>query len=88
MMNRKFSIIEKINMAELDKVIDEYKCQTGGTNPYLFMHKSTIDAIPVIDDTLHNLYEITVKVSGIAGCYRGYKIFRDDSLDFGEVEIR
>lgn len=88
MMNRKFSIVQKIDMTELDRIIDKYQCHTGETNPYLFMNKSTIDAIPTVDDTLHDLYQITAKINGLIGYYQGYKIFRDDTLDFGEVEIR
>ena len=88
MTNRKFSIIQKIDMNELDRMIDNYQCHTGETNPYLFMNKSTIEAIPTVDDTLYNLRQICAKVNGIAGYYCGYKVFRDDTLDFGEVEIR
>lgn len=87
-MNRKFSIAQKIDVSELDRMIDKYKCSTGETNPYLFMNKSTIDAIPTVDDTLYNLQQICAKVSGIVGYYCDYKVFRDDTLDFGEVEIR
>ena len=88
MMNRKFSIIQKIDVNELDNMIDKYQHCTGETNPYLFMNKSTIDAIPTVDDPIYNIQQICAKVNGITGCYRGYKVFRDDSLDFGEVEIR
>ncbi len=87
-MNRKFSIIQKIDLVELNNMIDKYQCSTGETNPYLFMNKSTIDAIPTIDNTLYNLQQICAKVNGITGYYHGYKIFRDDTLDFGVVEIR
>lgn len=87
-MNRKFSIIPKIDIAELNRMIDKYQCSTGETDPYLFMNKSTIDAIPTFDDTLHNLQQVCAKVNGIAGYYCGHKVFRDDTLDFGEVEIR
>ena len=86
-MERKFSIIQKINLDELIHKIDEYQCYTGETNPYLFMNKSTIDAILIIDDPLYNLQKNCEKVDGIAGYY-GYKVFRDDTLNFGEVEIR
>ena len=87
-MNRKFSIIQKIDMSELNRMIDEYKISTDETNPYLFMNESTINVIPNADDTLYDLNQICAKVNGIAGYYSGYKIFKDDSLDFGEVEIR
>ena len=75
-------------MEELDRMIDKYQHSTGEENPYLFMNKSTIDAIPTVDDTLDNLQQICALVSGIAGYYCGYKVFRDDTLAFGEVEIR
>ena len=88
MMNRKFSIIQKIDISELDRMIDKYKIATGETNPYLFMNKSTIDAIPITNDTLYNLNQVCAMVNGIAAYYCGYKVFRDDTLDFGEVEIR
>lgn len=88
MMNRKFSIIQKIDMTELDRMINKYKCSTGEENPYLFMNKSTIDVIPTDDDVLDNLRQVCANVNGIAGYYCGYKVFRDDTLDFGEVEIR
>lgn len=88
MINRKFSIIQKIDLNELDDTINKYICLTGETNPYLFMNKNTIDAIPTVDDTLYNLHQVCAKVNGIAGYYCGHKVFRDDTLDFGEVEIR
>lgn len=87
MINRKFSIIQKIDMNELDRMIGEYQCFTGEVNPYLFMNKSTIDAILTVDGIL-DLRQIYAKIDGIAGYYCGYKVFRDDTLDFGEVEIR
>ena len=88
-MERKFSIVQKINLDELTKKIDEYQCSTGETNPYLFMNKSTIDAIPTVDDAIiRNINQALAKINGIAGYYHGYKVFRDDSLSFGEVEIR
>lgn len=88
MIDRKFSIAQKIDMDELNNMIDKYQCYTGETNPYLFMNKSTIDAIPTVDNTIYNLQQIYAKANGIAGYYCGYKVFRDDTLDFGEVEIR
>lgn len=87
-MERKFSIVQTINLDELTKKIDEYQCCTGETNPYIFMNKSTLDAIPTMYDTLYSLRQVCAKVNGIAGYYNGYKVFRDDSLSFGEVEIR
>ena len=88
MINRKFSIIQKIDLNELDNVINKYTSLTGETNPYLFMNKNTIDAIPTVDDTLNQLRQISAMVNGLTGHYCGYKVFRDDTLEFGEVELR
>lgn len=79
-MERKFSIVQT-------KKIDEYQCYTGEANPYLFMNKSTLDSIPTVDNTLYNIQQVCEKVNGIVGYYHGYKVFRDDSLSFGEVKI-
>jgi len=87
-VNRKFSIVKKIDMNELDKMIDEYQCFTGEMNPYLFMNKRTVDAIATVDDNIYCPWQIRGNVNGITGYYHGYKVFRDDSLDFGDVEIR
>ena len=54
----------------------------------IYEDKNTIDAIPTVDDTLYNLQQPGAKVNGITGYYHGYKVFRDDTLEFGEVEIR
>lgn len=88
MANRKFSIIREIDIDKLDAKIDQYVEATGETNPYLFMHKHTIDALPTFNDTLSCLRSITAVVNGLAGYYCGCKVFRDDTLAFGDVEIR
>ena len=88
-MERKFFIVQKINLDELTKKIDEYQYSTGETNPYLFMNQSTIDVIPTVDDAIiRNMNQVLAKINGFAGYYHGCKVFRDDSLSFGEVEIR
>lgn len=87
-MERKFSIAQKLDLDKLAKKINEYQINTGETEPYLFMSKSTLDAMPINNDILHNIQEVCVKANGVAGCCFGYKVFRDDSLSFGEVEIR
>ena len=88
MMNRKFSIIQKIDTTILDNMIYKYQCYTGETNPYLFMNKNTFDAIPIVNSTFYDLSKFRAKANGITGYYHGCKVFRDDTLDFGEVEIR
>lgn len=67
-------------------MIDKYQYSTGNTNPYLFMSQSTINAIT--EYSFDNLCQGCTKANGIVGHYCGYKVFRDDTLNFGEVEIR
>lgn len=89
-MERKFSIAQGLDLDKLAKKINEYQLNTGETEPYLFMNKNTLDIIPppAVDDTLSLIKKVCVKADGVVGCYLGYKVFRDDSLKFGEVEIR
>lgn len=88
MINRKFSIIQKIDVTILNNMIHEYQRCTGEINPYLFMNKNTFDAIPIVNADFYNLSQFRAKLNGITGYYHGCKVFRDDTLDFGEVEIR
>lgn len=94
-MSKKFSIIKIIDLAKLDKEIKEYKrTHQWNEDPYIFMNESTAKAIEseikednvVIDDTLTN--KIKNSKNGIYGIYVGYKIFIDNDLSFGIVEIR
>ena len=87
-MNKKISIIQKIDIAKLDNMIDEYQAITSETNPYLFMNKNTFSAIPQVDDLIPFLYQVQAKANGILGYYHGYKVFEDGGLKLGEVEIR
>lgn len=84
-MSVKFSIVQKINISKLNEMIEMYQCSTGETNPYIFMSKNTIEAISTVEVCPYTLH---AKPHEIAGYYCGYKVFRDDTLDFGEVEIR
>lgn len=84
----KFFITRIIDVDKLNEKLDEFICTTGESNPYLFMNENTIKALPNVDNAPYNLGQIYAKANGVVGCYCGYKIFRDDTLYFGEVEIR
>lgn len=87
-IKQKFSIARDIDIDKLNAKLKWFVETTGETHPYLFMRKSTIDALPSCDDVLSCLNAISANVNGLAGYYHGYKVFRDDTLDFGDVEIR
>lgn len=88
MTNKKFSIIQKIDLDKLNNEIENFISISKETNPYLFMSKNTFNAIPITDDSLHQFGQINAIISGTLGYYCGYKVFEDNSLEFGEVEIR
>lgn len=76
--------IEDIN--KIDNEIDRYMFETGETDPYLFMSKKTFAAIT------HVSYDFCIGqktiADGIIGKYHGYKIYPNNELGLGEVEIR
>ena len=89
-MSKKFSIVTTINLTKLNEEIEEYKCLTGEENPYLFMHKDTMNMIEqeFCPEILDQATYLKRKSSGVEATYYGYKIFANNELKFGTVEIR
>ena len=95
-MNKKFSILKSLDTNKLDKQIEEYESATGEV-PYLFMSNSTGNAmlkeVCVNCDSVIYATDFTemlrIMHPGAAiGAYKGYKIYENNDLSFGEVEIR
>ncbi len=85
-MSRKFSIFSKMFFEEMLKEIEEYIMINGETNPYIFMSEDTMQKMLVANDwalksmrTSHNKYNATLY---------GYKVFINNDLNLGIVEIR
>lgn len=73
-MEKTFSITKKdLDTRKLDKKIDQFKTEEG-YDPYIFMSEESLD-------------EFNTGI-GILAKYCGYKVFRDDTKEFGEVELR
>lgn len=88
-----FSIVDKINMDKFNTKVVEFVYREGH-KPYIFANKETLDALvkPIEQDEMFiNSWGIGL-VSSYKGCltgmYRGNKMFRDDTLKFGEIELR
>ena len=95
MNNRKFSIIKTIDIYrifnEIDNEIDNYINQNGyDYMPYLFMNKDTADAIwHEVKKCLPVVYDANkCSKDGAYGKFANCKIFIDNDLKFGTVEIR
>lgn len=88
-----FSIVDNINVDKLNTKIAEFVSKEGH-EPYIFANKETLDALvkPIEQaEMFANSWGIGL-VSSYKGCltgmYRGNKMFRDDTLKFGEIELR
>ena len=90
-MSKKFSIVKTLDFGKLDYEIDGYMAMTGEKNPYLFMNKDTVDAIASDHEAICvRPYEAIFAThrEDRKGYYCGYKVFMDNELKFGEIEIR
>ena len=94
-MSRKFSIVlSSIDLKKIDTEIYEYKKLNGCLEPYLFMNEETARAIETevgiyydvmpCDNSLLKKYT----TNGVCATYTGYKVFVNNDLKFGVVEIR
>lgn len=77
---------EQINENELIKGIRDFELEHY-KNAYLFMNQKTFNELAIF-------YELNVDVesnkdsNGIVGFYSGRRVFQNEDLKFGEVEIR
>ena len=87
-----FSIVDKININKLNTKVEEFIYRKGH-RPYIFANKETLDAlVKPIEQELKFISASTGVVSSFKTClvgkYQGNKMFEDDTLKFGEIELR
>ena len=87
-----FSIVDKININKLNEKIVEFVYKEGH-EPYIFANKETLDILSKpIEQELKFKSSVTSLTSLYKGClvgkYQDNKMFRDDTLKFGEIELR
>ena len=86
-MSKKFSITKtKIDINKLVTNIEEYSI-VNMTEPYIFMNKDTIDELTSQVGYKPDGLRVT-QSSCMCGYFHGYKVFCDNTLSFGEVEVR
>lgn len=85
-MSKTFFLVKTDDINKMHNKIDEYMFETGEANPYLFMSKKTFAAMTNV--TMDNITFDFISFDGAIGKYHGYKIYANNELDFGEVEIR
>ena len=86
-MSKKFSITKtKIDINKLLNNIEDYSA-INMVEPYIFINKDTIDELNLqVGYKPDGLW--STQSSSMCGYFHGYKIFCDNTLKFGEVEIR
>lgn len=87
-----FSIVDKINVDKLNTKIAEFVYREGH-EPYIFANKETLDAlVKPIEQESKFVSKATGIVSSFKSCfigkYQGNKMFEDNTLKFGEIELR
>lgn len=79
-------IQRQINDEELIKGVQKFEVEHN-KNAYLFMNQETLNELAIF-------YELNVDVefnknsNGIVASYSGRRVFQNEDLKFGEVEIR
>ena len=85
----RFSILKSLDLEKIDKNIKIYESKTGN-KPYLFMNKDTIyETFCECNENFVTKKEFEfLNLYGKTGTYAGYKLFVNEDLEFGEVELR
>ena len=87
MKHDKFTITTKeLNFMKLTEKIHTYELENG-YKPYLFMNSDTIEELTSIIGFLPDGL-MGASPSGYCGVYCGRKTFCDETMKFGEVEMR
>ena len=83
----KCSVLQTMDYYDLNKNITYYQDEYN-REPYLFMSEATVNAI--MEDTKKTVYVTKPfePTSGYVGRFEGYRIYQNDNLEFGEVELR
>lgn len=87
-----FSIVDKIDVDKLNTKIAEFVYREGH-EPYIFANKETLEIlVKPIEQELKFVSVATGITTSFKRCfigkYRGNKMFEDDTLEFGEIELR
>lgn len=85
-------IVEEINVDKLNIKIEEFIYREGH-EPYIFANKETLDElVEPIEQELKFVSAATGGMTSFKSCfigkYQDNKMFEDDTLKFGEIELR
>lgn len=90
-MSKKFSIVQSLDINKLDYEIQNYINISNNHDPYIFMSDATADKIAQHYDPVDMYSNVRLGVKDRCehmAVYTGYKVFTNNSLKFGDIEIR
>lgn len=89
-MIERFSIINSLDVNKLAHKAYEYVRDTKGEKPYIFMSEDTAIAVERASGTIP--FEIALSQNrnknGFIALFDGYKVFSNNDMKFGDIEIR
>lgn len=81
--------IRTVDVDRLNDVIDYKWHITGKTDLYIFMNRKTFRSLyEEIQESNLNPLNVNVGTRSPLGFYMGCKVFEDNTLEYGEIEIR
>lgn len=91
-MAEKFSIVKQIDMTKLNEKLAEF-FNVNGYFPKIFASNETLEALSklYVQEMKHIEFVdwgVLTKAEGLIGEYQGYKMFEDNTLKYGEIELR
>lgn len=88
-MKKNFSIATKVIRTDKLLLLEIRKfCEENGYSPHIFMNKETSHALSAARADIRNIGSFIPNLEGFVGEYSGLKVYEDNDLEFGEVELR
>ena len=84
----KFYIVKDLDIDRIYREIEKYYAENSSGCPYLFMNQETVDKLPTESSKPFYYFNAATSTMGYIGQFCGCKVFKDNSLRYGEVEIR
>ncbi len=88
----KFSIVKELDIMKLNEKLSEF-FNIKGYFPKIFASNETLEALskPYVQKMKRIEFVdggVLAKAEGLIGEYQGYKMFEDNTLKYGEIELR
>ena len=89
-MTEKFSIVKQLDTEKLNEKI-AYFVYENGYDPYIFANNATLETLtkPYEQEMTFTSFDGKKTLcKGLICKYQGYKMFEDNTLKYGEIELR